>query len=373
MVAKRIPTATARSKKSQSKTTVYNEADSVVVAGNNTKDISMADASSSDSEDLNEIEEDDDEITLADRVHALENQSTPLKPTANGLKSANKRASGLSTNGVSGTPLPMTGTLTTILTQALKTHDLPLLETCLSSGSADETTIKQTIQRLDSRLVVGLLEVLAERIARQPNRAPQLTVWVRWTLVCHGAYLIGLPNLVKLLSSLHTTLSTQANGLQRLLALQGRLEMLGAQMEMRRMRLEDDEGEEDEMEEESEGEDIEISSSKGRKQRNRRSSVSTGGVVASEVYIGAKDGDDSDLSDDDDADVEYVEGRDDADSEVIEDAGFIVGDGSDEEEDEEDSEDDDEDEEDDDEDDDEVGETLTDVKPSNGNDSDVDS
>src|SRR5690606_2148375 len=45
--------------------------------------------------------------------------------------------------------------------------------------------------------------------------------------------LVSLPNLVKTLSTLHGTLTTRAAALPRLLALQGRLDMLNAQLELR--------------------------------------------------------------------------------------------------------------------------------------------
>lgn len=123
------------------------------------------------------------------------------------------------------------GSLATVLTQALRTDDAQLLESCLLS--TDGKAIVSTVQRLDSTYAVKLIEKLSERIARRPGRAASLGVWIRWTIVAHGGYLLSLPNLMMTLAGLHSTLATRAGALPKLLQLQGRLEMLNAQLELR--------------------------------------------------------------------------------------------------------------------------------------------
>ena len=66
--------------------------------------------------------------------------------------------------------------LGTVLSQALKTNDVSLLESCLHT--TDLNTIRATIQRLDSPLAGTLLQKLAERLHRRPGRAGSLMVWV---------------------------------------------------------------------------------------------------------------------------------------------------------------------------------------------------
>ena len=74
-------------------------------------------------------------------------------------------------------------------------------------------------------------------------------VWVQWTLVSHGGYLATQPDLIKKLAELNKVIDERAKGLQSLLSLKGKLDMLEAQIELRksmqiqRRRL--DEGEED--------------------------------------------------------------------------------------------------------------------------------
>lgn len=118
---------------------------------------------------------------------------------------------------------PVTGTVTIILSQALQSNDHSLLENALNNR--DERIIRDTIIRLKPSLSVILLERLAERIARQTHRQGALNVWVKWCLIIHGGYLVTTPNLLKTLSSLHSTLRNRGNTLNRLLALETRLDI----------------------------------------------------------------------------------------------------------------------------------------------------
>jgi U3 small nucleolar RNA-associated protein 5 len=143
---------------------------------------------------------------------------------------------------------PSGASLGTVLTQALKTNDVSLLESCLHT--TDVNTIRATIQRLDSPLAGTLLQKLAERLHRRPGRAGSLMVWVQWTLVSHGGYLATQKDLIKKLAELNRVIDERAKGLQSLLSLKGKLDMLEAQIELRRnmqnQRRRIDEDEEDE-------------------------------------------------------------------------------------------------------------------------------
>jgi len=114
----------------------------------------------------------------------------------------------------------------------LKTNDVSLLESCLHT--TDVSTIRATIQRLDSPLAGTLLQKLAERLHRRPGRAGSLMVWVQWTLVTHGGYLATQRDLIKKLAELNKVIDTRSKGLQSLLSLKGKLDMLEAQIELRR-------------------------------------------------------------------------------------------------------------------------------------------
>ncbi|KAM5362170.1 hypothetical protein ACJZ2D_012692 [Fusarium nematophilum] len=127
---------------------------------------------------------------------------------------------------------PTHQSLTTVLSQALRTDDTDLLESCLHT--TDLPTIRNTIERLDSSLAGALLVKLAARLYRRPGRAGNLMTWVQWTLVAHGGALASQPKVIHSLSGLQKVLAERARGLSSLLALKGKLDMLEGQMDLRR-------------------------------------------------------------------------------------------------------------------------------------------
>ncbi|KAF2732054.1 NUC189-domain-containing protein, partial [Polyplosphaeria fusca] len=127
---------------------------------------------------------------------------------------------------------PSASSLGTVLSQALRTNDQDLLDSCLRIVDVD--TVRATVERLPSPLVGNLLQKLAERLHRRPGRAGMLMLWVQWSLAAHGGYLATQPQLVKQLATLNKVLKERASGLQPLLSLKGRLDMLNAQLELRR-------------------------------------------------------------------------------------------------------------------------------------------
>jgi U3 small nucleolar RNA-associated protein 5 len=128
--------------------------------------------------------------------------------------------------------VPTATSLGTVLTQALRTNDRELLETCFQM--TDIPSIRSTIQRLQSPLVASLLQRLAERLHKRPGRAGNLMVWVQWSLVSHGGYLASQPDVLKKLKTLSRVIKDRANGLQSLVTLKGKLDMLSAQIDLRK-------------------------------------------------------------------------------------------------------------------------------------------
>ncbi|KAK6071716.1 U3 small nucleolar RNA-associated protein [Seiridium cupressi] len=162
--------------------------------------------------------------TFGDLVRANETIDVPAALSAT-------QPSALTARGKSIAP-PSSASLGTVLSQALRTDDADLLESCLHT--TDLITVRNTIQRLDSSLAASLLTKLASRMHRRPGRAGSLMTWVQWTLVAHGGALATQPGLVKQLSELNRVLEERSRGLSSLLALKGKLDMLEAQMQLRR-------------------------------------------------------------------------------------------------------------------------------------------
>ncbi|KAI0137507.1 Dip2/Utp12 family-domain-containing protein [Xylariales sp. AK1849] len=180
--------------------------------------------------------------TFGDLVRANETIDVPAALSA-------QPPSALALPGRSLAP-PSLSSLGTVLSQALRTDDVDLLESCLHT--TDLPTIRNTIQRLDSSLAGNLLTKLASRMHRRPGRAGSLMTWVQWTLVAHGGALATQPGLVKKLSELNRVLEERSRGLSSLLALKGKLDMLESQMQLRRSMQRNADSDDDE---ESDGEE----------------------------------------------------------------------------------------------------------------------
>ncbi|GEQ70803.1 hypothetical protein JCM33374_g4482 [Metschnikowia sp. JCM 33374] len=155
-------------------------------------------------------DDDEDDETLAERLEKLSGGSQ--RRSALGKKKLRKHT---------------TGTLTVVLSQALRNNDHSLLETVLANR--DPTIVQNTISRLDSSLAVVLLDRLGERITRQQQRFDQMNFWLKWIIIIHGGVLSSMPNLNNKLASLHAVLTKKASTLPRLLELQGRLNMIEQQ------------------------------------------------------------------------------------------------------------------------------------------------
>ncbi|KAI8934968.1 hypothetical protein NX059_008634 [Plenodomus lindquistii] len=223
---------------------------------------------------------DDEELSFGDRLRA-QNPEPVQESRIVDVESAfdeptESRALASATNS---RPLaaPNASSLGTVLTQALRTNDTELLESCLRVIDVD--TIYATVERLPSPLVANLLQKLAERLHKKPGRAGMLMVWVQWSLAAHGGYLASQPQLVKQLATLNKVLKERASGLQPLLSLKGRLDMLQAQLELRRrnQRINDEEDEaviyvegEDDYVSSVEGDDVSVDGDKATSGVNKR-------------------------------------------------------------------------------------------------------
>lgn len=196
------------------------------------EDIEMQDAETANAvtrevgEEAEEVEE-ETEPTFGDLVRANASEAIDVQAS---FPPQNQQA--LATTGDRSLQLPSGMSLGTVLTQSLRTNDVNLLESCFHVR--DLHTVRATIERIDSSLATTLLQKLAERLHSRPGRAGSLMVWIQWTLVAHGGYLASQPEVMKKLTSLHRVVAERANSLQSLLSLKGKLDMLEAQMNLRK-------------------------------------------------------------------------------------------------------------------------------------------
>jgi U3 small nucleolar RNA-associated protein 5 len=135
-------------------------------------------------------------------------------------------------SGSTALQIPSGVSLATVLTQSLNTNDNNLLESCFHT--TDTNIVRTTIQRLDPSVSAVLLQRLAERLSSRPGRYGHLLVWVQWVCVAHGGYIAGNQDVFRKVSSLFRVLDQRCASLDRLLLLKGKLDMLDAQMGLRK-------------------------------------------------------------------------------------------------------------------------------------------
>ncbi|RKF65252.1 U3 small nucleolar RNA-associated protein 5 [Erysiphe neolycopersici] len=186
----------------------------------------LADANTRIGDSVPEAAESPSELTFGDLVRAN-------IPEVIDVASAFDTVGSLVKNDLKASIQPPPGaSLGSVLSQALRTNDIALLETCFHTS--DISTIRATIQRLESCLAAKLLQKLAERLHKRPGIAGKLMVWVQWTLIAHGGYLAAQRGLVQSLSELTKVMDERSQGLKSVLLLKGKLDMIEAQIEMRR-------------------------------------------------------------------------------------------------------------------------------------------
>lgn len=193
-------------------------------------DVEMQNAAQADQPDVEE-EETGGEPTFGDLLHA--NKTSEVDVEAELEDDNETRLLGHVVPGKAAAvqQIPPGVSLSTVLTQSLKTNDSGMLESCFHTN--DLSIIRTTIQRLDSSLAATLLQRLAERLSSRPGRYGHLLVWVQWTCVAHGGALAGKPALLKKMDTLFKVMESRSSSLPSLLLLKGKLDLLDAQLALR--------------------------------------------------------------------------------------------------------------------------------------------
>jgi len=111
--------------------------------------------------------------------------------------------------------------------QALHTNDNALLEIVLQVN--DLTIINSTIQRLPSSFVLPFLTTVVEKFQTKPARGIALINWIRAVLVQHTSYLMTVPDLLRNLAPLYSTVDSRLASFKKLMKLSGRLDLIMSQ------------------------------------------------------------------------------------------------------------------------------------------------
>ncbi|KAJ9324366.1 hypothetical protein DTO027B5_4217 [Paecilomyces variotii] len=217
--------------------------------------------------------------------------------------------------------LPSGVSLSTVLSQALKTNDSEMLESCFHTG--DLSIVRSTIQRLDSSLGATLLQRLAERLSTRPGRYGHLLVWVQWTCITHGGAIAGKADLLKRMSTLFKVMDQRSSSLQSLLLLKGKLDMLDAQLHLRQSianrGMESDEDEDniiyvEGQDDEDDDSDVEGATATPRTKSLRDRAADEEDATMNGVGSESDDEEDEDEEADEDADILDVEAEESAGS-----------------------------------------------------------
>ncbi|CAO1618346.1 unnamed protein product [Jaminaea pallidilutea] len=199
------------------------------------------------------------------------------------------------------------------LSQALHSADTAAISSLLTSSQP--SLIKSTVLRLSGPNAVKLLEACVQRLQRGgssassksrgtvgSNKARGLIEWIKWTLRFHAGYLMSVPGLTGRLAGLHGSLTSRLASHERLLALQGRLELVMAQVELR--------GSYDVVGSGVQG--VSTKDKAGRGQGKGGAAAASGAAVAGTVWKEDED-DDSEESESEDAQMSVDEDEDDDD------------------------------------------------------------
>lgn len=111
--------------------------------------------------------------------------------------------------------------MSSILTQSLKSSDTQLLKTVLSTNNLE--TIKKTIENLNPSFALLFLKTLSDKIEREPTKFKHYIVWIKWIIIIHGSLLVSLDGSIDTILSLDSILTKQANFLPSFLEIQSRI------------------------------------------------------------------------------------------------------------------------------------------------------
>ena len=126
---------------------------------------------------------------------------------------------------------PRAGSLAHMLAQALHSKDDALLEECLNNTG--DAVVRSTVARLPPTLAVQFLIDVVHKLEARPSRGVMLMVWIKAVLMIHSSYLMTVPDLPEVLSSMYALVDSRLSVFPRMLKLCGRLDLLLSQVALK--------------------------------------------------------------------------------------------------------------------------------------------
>eukprot|EP00899_Mesostigma_viride_P025288 jgi/Mesvir1/5944/Mv00707-RA.2 len=123
---------------------------------------------------------------------------------------------------------PRADSLQVLLTQAVRSGDNALLERCLNV--VDEKVIANTVKKLRPSDAALFLKSVVDKFSSRSGRGADLSRWLRAVLLHHASFLMQAPDMQRTLTALYQVIDARLAVHQPMLALQGRLDLLAAQV-----------------------------------------------------------------------------------------------------------------------------------------------
>lgn len=100
-------------------------------------------------------------------------------------------------------------------------------------NSSDEEVVRKVVQRINLPASSELVTILGTEFMSQPQDS-NLSVWVKWLILTYGSAFTKSRDHMVLVSSIRSLLDKELENMPKLLSLQGRLELLKAQLQLRK-------------------------------------------------------------------------------------------------------------------------------------------
>jgi len=127
---------------------------------------------------------------------------------------------------------PRVESMKNALIQAIKTQDNEQLSTLLHNTQIN--IVQKTVAGIPTNYVIPFLKFIISKFRSNPKFGLSLIIWMRAVLIQHTSYLMTVPELVKLLAELYTTIDSRVSVLDDMLKLQGRMDLLLSQINNKR-------------------------------------------------------------------------------------------------------------------------------------------
>jgi len=127
---------------------------------------------------------------------------------------------------------PKVESMKNALIQAIKTQDNEQLSAILHNTTIN--IVQKTVAGIPTTYVIPFLKYIISKFRSNPKFGLSLIIWMRVVLIQHTSFLMTIPELVKLLAELYTTIDTRVSVLDDMLKLQGRMDLLLSQINNKR-------------------------------------------------------------------------------------------------------------------------------------------